>query len=109
MQDFYSNNHVKYESNGDRNKIRSVKEYLDEIKPQLEDVINFKKSDTWKKQLGRAISCISFKDTSEECIMYLKSDNIEIMINDKADEIFKNFLNHFFIDIRLGWKHNEKQ
>ena len=40
--------------------------------------------------------------------MHLKGDNIKIMINDKADEIFKNFLNHFFIDIRLGWKYNEK-
>ena len=28
-----------------------------------------------------------YKDTAVECIMYLKSDNREIMINDKADEV----------------------
>ena len=30
---------------------------------------------------------ISSKDNDKEHVMHLKSDNIEIMINDKADEI----------------------
>ena len=30
---------------------------------------------------------------------------IEIMIYDKADEVIKELLNHFLIDIKLGWKH----
>ena len=27
------------------------------------------------------------------------------MINDKADEVNENVLNHFLIDIKLDWKH----
>ena len=46
-----SNNYMEYESNGDRNKIPSIKEYLDKIKPYLKDNINdFRKSDTQKIQ-----------------------------------------------------------
>ena len=37
--------------------------------------------------------------------MYSKTDSTEIMINDKANELLKNFLIHFFIDIKLDWKH----
>ena len=32
--------------------------------------------------------------------MHSKSDNIEIMINDKADGIIENVLNHSKIDIK---------
>ena len=32
----------------------------------------------------------------------LKKDNIKIMINEKADEAFKNFLNPFLTDIKLN-------
>ena len=40
---------MEYESNGDRNKILLVKEYLNKIRPYLKDIINnVKKSDTWK-------------------------------------------------------------
>ena len=31
-------------------------------------------------------SFMSSKDNDEECAIHLESDNIEIMINDKADE-----------------------
>ena len=33
--------------------------------------------------------------------MHSKSDNIEIMINDKADEVMEEFFNHFLIDIKI--------
>ena len=33
--------------------------------------------------------------------MHLKSDNVEIMINDEAHEIIENFLNHSKIDIKI--------
>ena len=32
---------------------------------------------------------MSSKDNDEECVMHSKGDNIEIMINDKADEVNK--------------------
>ena len=47
----------------------------------------FKTSDTWKIQLTITITFISSKDTDEECIAYSKSDNMEIMIYDKADKV----------------------
>ena len=40
-------------------------------------------------QLTIAISYISSKDIHERCEMHSKSDNIEIMIFDKADEVIK--------------------
>ena len=47
-----NNNYIVYESNGDRNKTLSVKEYLNEIRPYLTDIINnLEKPDTWKIQL----------------------------------------------------------
>ena len=30
---------------------------------------------------------------------------MEIMINDKADEVIEELLNHFLIDIKFDWKH----
>ena len=36
---------------------------------------------------------MSSKDTDEEHLMHPKSGNVEIMINDKADEVIKIFLN----------------
>ena len=44
---FWNNNHIEYESSGDRNQSLSVKEYLDKIKPYLRDkIINLQKSDS---------------------------------------------------------------
>ena len=57
---FRSNNHIEYKSNGDKNRILSVQEYLDKIRPYLKDIINdLKKHDTWKIQLTRRITFIS--------------------------------------------------
>ena len=60
---FCSNNYIEYESNGNGNETLSIKEYLDEIKPYLKDIINnLKKSDTWKIELTITINFISSKD-----------------------------------------------
>ena len=48
---------------------------------------NPKKFDTWKIQLAIANNFISSIDNDEERVMHSKSDNIEIMINDEADEV----------------------
>ena len=60
--------------------------YLDEIKPFLKDINNFKNSDTWKIQLTTAINFIYSKDTNEKCLIHSKGNNIETMIYKKADE-----------------------
>ena len=48
---------------------------------------------------------ISSKDDDKERVMHSKSDNIEIMINDKTDEVMQELFNHFLIDIKPDWKH----
>ena len=45
--------------------------------------------DTWKIHLTVANNFISSIVNDEESVMHSKSDNIEIMINDEADEIIK--------------------
>ena len=68
----------------------SIKEYLHKIKPWLKDIINnLKKFDTRKVQLTIPINLISSKDNDEEYIMHAKTNNIEIMIYDKVDEVVK--------------------
>ena len=40
MNNFQSNNHIEYKSNGDRNKMLSVDEYLNKLRPYLKDIKN---------------------------------------------------------------------
>ena len=44
VDNFWSNDHVKYQSNGDRNKTLSVEEYFNRIRPCLQDIINIAKN-----------------------------------------------------------------
>ena len=93
---------LKKESYGDKNKTLSVEEYLNKIRPYLKDIINnLKKSDTWKIQLTIANNFISSIDNDEERVMHSKSDNIEIMINDEADEVIKELFESLEIDIKI--------
>ena len=51
-----SNNHIEYESNGERSRTLSIEGYVNKIRPYLTHIItDLKKSDTWKIQLTRAI------------------------------------------------------
>ena len=67
---FHGNNYVEYESNDDRKKTFSIKEFLDKIKLYLKDII-------WKSQWTTAVNMFLSKDTDKQ---HSKSDNIEIMI-----------------------------
>ena len=81
---------IEYRSNNDRNRTLSVEEHLNRIRPYLKGIINnLKKYDTWKIQLTIAINFISSKDNGQNRVMHLKSNNIEIMVNDEADEVIK--------------------
>ena len=88
---FWSNNHIEYKINSDKNKALSVEEYLNKIRPYLKDVINdLKKSDTLKIQLTVKVNFLSSKDDNDEKrAIQWNSDSIEIMINDKADKVIK--------------------
>ena len=95
----WNNNYIEYESNSDKNKNLSLKEYLSEIKPYLGDIIiNLQKSSTWKVQLTIAINFISSKDDDEEQVMHSNSDNIEFLIYYNANDVVDE---HFFNSIQL--------
>ena len=67
VNNFWSNNYIEYESNGDINKTLSVEENLNKIRPYLKDIINnLKKSDTCKIQLTIDKNFISSIDNDEE-------------------------------------------
>ena len=40
VNNFWSNNYTEYGNNGERNKILSVEDYLNKIRPYLKDIIN---------------------------------------------------------------------
>ena len=54
-------------------------------------------------QLTIAINFISSKDVDEERVMYSKSDNIELMLYDNANEVvnkvFESLLSRYQIDL----------
>ena len=114
----FNGNYIEYESNGDKDKHLSEKEYLNIIIPFLSDIINDHKIPKflkvlssnevidyetqfgeWKIQLTMSISFISFKDSDETCNMHTKSNNIEIMVGSETDEIseelFKSLLQKY--------------
>ena len=90
LSNFWSSSSIEYESNGDRNKAPSFEEYLNKIRPYLKDTINnLKKFDKWKIQLTVENNFISSINNDAERVMHSKTDNIQIMTNDEADEVMK--------------------
>ena len=52
VSNFWNNNNIEYESNGDKNRDLSLDEYLNKIKSYFRNIIiNPQKSDAWKVQL----------------------------------------------------------
>ena len=84
VSNFWSNNYIEYESNGNINKTLSIEEeYLNKIRPYSKDTINkLKKSDMQRIQLAIAINLISSIDNGEEHVMHSKSENKEIVMKD---------------------------
>ena len=84
-------NYIQYESRGDKDKILTVNEYLDIIRPYLRDMIDDYKTQSERKiKLAVAINFISSRPDSDETrIMHAKSDNIEMMMVSETDEIIK--------------------
>ena len=82
----------------------SVEEYLNQIRPYFKDIINnFKKSDMWKIQITIVINFISSMDNGEKHVMHSKSDGIEIMMNDEADE----FIKKIFDSLKNRYQNNQ--
>ena len=78
-----------------------VKEHLNKIRLYLKDTSNLKKSDTWKIQFTIPDDFTSSIDNDEEHVMHSKSDNIEIMINDEADEVIKELFIHLKVNFKI--------
>ena len=120
----WSNNYIQYKSNNDdEKKTLSSEKHVNKIKPYLNDIINnLKKSDQvsdfnqlililLKIQSTVTINFISLKDKDEESAMHSKTDNIEIMINDKVDEVivelFKSLHNSYKNNLEISMKRSE--
>ena len=100
FNDNYMKYERKYESNGDKDKTLSIKEYLDKIEPNLNNLIDDHKTQgEWKIQLTMTINFISSKDPNETRTMHSKSNNIEIMIGNETDgiteELFESLLQKY--------------
>ena len=90
IRDGFNNNYLEYGSDG--NNSLSFTEYLDLIKPYLEDLINEKKNKgEWKLQLTAKISFVSLKPNSDEtCLMHTRNTAAEFMNGSETEEIIES-------------------
>ena len=86
----FNNNYLEYGS--DSNNSLSFMEYLNLIKPYLEDLINEKKDKgEWKLQLTAKISFVSLKPDSDETrLMHTRSNAAEFMNGRETEEIIES-------------------
>ena len=92
----FNNNYFQYESIGDINKLLSIEEYIDMMRPHLSDIINNDQTQLeWRIYSTILINFISSKYPDETRIMYSRSDNIKIILNNikimciETDEIIE--------------------
>ena len=102
VDNFCNSSYLEYESNADRNKTLSIKECLKEIKPYLKDIKNLRKSDTQKIQLTIAINFICSRDTDNGRVIHSRSDNIELMINDRASDVIEELFQLLLSQYQIG-------
>ena len=103
----FNDNYKHYESRGDKEKILSVKQYLNKIKPYLYDLINDHRivRRVWKIQINMHVNFISSRDTGETRIYYVWSDNVSIMQGENTNaiirEIFRSFLHNYQQELKM--------
>ena len=108
VSNFWNNNCIKYESNGDKYTNLSLHKYLNKIESYLRNIIiNLQNSDTWKIQLTIAINFISFKECEEERVIHSCSDNIKFTTYSDVNDVIENLT---FVKVNLfkisGWFRN---
>ena len=88
----FEGNYLEYMSNG--NNSLSFDEYLELIKPYLNDLINvYQTKGEWKLQLSAEISFVSQKPDSDEThVMYTRSFCEEIMSGSETEEIIEKLV-----------------
>ena len=83
----FSSNYIEYKINKDKAKTLLIKVYLNEIKPYLNDIINYQKTEgEWKIYLTVLIKFRFSKDSEETRNMYSKNDNIGWVMKHKIIE-----------------------
>ena len=98
---FWNDNYIDFESNGDKNRNLWLVEYLNKIKPYLRNIIiDLQNSDTWKNPLTIAINLISLKNAKEERLMYSRNNNIKFTLYSVSNELLMNYLSHFVQNIK---------
>ena len=123
----FNSNYIQYESIGDKNKNISIKKYIDIIRSNLSDIINnnktqrqwkilpgniitdYKTQREWKIYLTIVIKFISSKDSNETRIMHCKSDNIEIIMVSKTDEIIEELFESLLKRSQEGLEESMKE
>ena len=100
----FNGNYIEYQIKGNKDKNLSMREYLCRIITYLRDIINdhkvhrklkvhtsndYKTEEEWKIQLSMEINLVSSKDPDEIRIMHTKSDNIDIVMGSKRNDIMK--------------------
>ena len=88
----FEGNYLEYMSNG--NNSLSFNEYLELIKPYLNDLVNvYKAKGEWKLQLSAEISFDSQKPGSDEKrVMYTRITPEEIMTGDETEEVTEKLI-----------------
>ena len=93
----FSSNYIEYKSNVNKDKTLSIKDYLDEIKPYLSDIINDHKTrGEWKIKLTMGINFFSSKGPEEIRTVYSPGDKIEIITGIETDKIIEDLFDSFF-------------
>ena len=89
---YYNYNYLEYRSKG--NNSLSFEEYLNLIKPYLNDLINNKKDEgEWKLPLSAEMSFVSQKPSSDEKrAIYTRSTCEEFMIGSETEEITEKLI-----------------
>ena len=103
VSNFWNNNYIEYDSNGDKNRNLPLDRFLNKIKSYLKNIIiNLQNSDRWKIQLTIAINYISSNNPEVERVVHLSSGNIKFTpysdVNDVIDKFFKS--------LRSGYREN---
>ena len=78
----------------------------------MKDILtNLIKYDTWKIQLTIGINSLAYKDIDQKRVMHSKSDTIDFMIYDEADEfiqeLYESLLSISQIRLEATMKHSD--
>ena len=104
IRNAFDYSYLEYGSEGSNSL--SLIEYLNLIKPYLEDLINeMKNKDEWKLQLTANISFVSLKPDSDEThLMYTRSDPEEFMNGMKQRKSLSHFIDPYCKNIMIIFK-----